>query len=151
MGNRQSAGTVDAANSAYDDFEKLFSEFLSSRLLHHSESRHFLTLDEVLRSFSSKFPDHQRFVSGVDESSHGWLINYAVRLIELQFGSCIMVAAAKACPFYYSQRNLGEKMTSYYKFQTATTLSKSRNIQTANNTVTIRNIKKTYLVIRRNA
>lgn len=115
MGNRQSAGTANAANSAYDDFEKLFSQFLSSRLLHHAESRQFLTLDEVLRRFSSEFPDHHRFVSDVDESSHGWLINYAVRLIEMQFGSCIMVAAAKACPFTYSQRNFGEKMTSYYK------------------------------------
>lgn len=122
MGNRHSAGKADDADSAYAAFEKLFSEFLSSRLLHHPESRQFLTLSEVLQKFSREHPDHQHFVSNDDESSNGWLIHYALRLTEKQFGCCVMVVANRSClscshPTLRQSlwHDYGKMMTSYYK------------------------------------
>ena len=101
MGNTESSDRIkkdDEDKLAYANFKKDFSCFLSSNLLHDKNSRHFLTLREVLKRFAHEFPDYQSYVMSDEEWWHGITLKRLVSLLEKELGSCVMVYSCLPYP-----------------------------------------------------
>lgn len=85
---------TDEEKLAFESFKNDFSSFLSSNLQHSPESRHFLTLIEVIKKFQHDYPQHKDFVSSDDiiidgRTWYGLTQRQTVPLIEeMYYGFC---------------------------------------------------------------
>ncbi len=95
MGNSASIEKAheEQANAAAK-FKDDLRTFLTNSLIRDSDPQHVLLLDQVVKRFANRYPDHQAYVAK-DQFGHGFVMNHIVGSIQEEFDSdrCVMVCA----------------------------------------------------------